>query len=78
MNDEFMSQGFTKEESVKEGGGIGGGGRGIEVLEPGQKIRIWSNHACITSSGFGWYLVVDGGDGDGDRVVDIWVRFRGW
>jgi D-serine deaminase-like pyridoxal phosphate-dependent protein len=39
-----------------------------------QKIRVWPNHACIAGAGFGWYLVVDGGD----EVVDVWPRWRGW
>lgn len=43
-------------------------------VEYGQRVRIWPNHACITGSQFGWYLVVDGGD----EVVDVWVRWRGW
>ncbi|KAI9047778.1 hypothetical protein LZ554_008488 [Drepanopeziza brunnea f. sp. 'monogermtubi'] len=45
-----------------------------EKLSVGQKVRIWPNHACIAGAGFGWYLVVDGGD----EVVDVWPRWRGW
>jgi D-serine deaminase-like pyridoxal phosphate-dependent protein len=45
-----------------------------ERLEVGQKVRIWPNHACIAGVGFGWYLVVDGGD----EIVDVWPRWRGW
>ncbi|KAH7336596.1 putative serine dehydratase domain-containing protein [Rhexocercosporidium sp. MPI-PUGE-AT-0058] len=45
-----------------------------EMLKVGQKVRIWPNHACITGAGFGWYLVVDGGD----EIVDVWPRWRGW
>jgi D-serine deaminase-like pyridoxal phosphate-dependent protein len=26
-------------------------------LKGGQRIRIWPNHACIASSGYGWYSV---------------------
>lgn len=44
----------------------------------GQKIRIWPNHACIAAAGFGFYAVVDSSREDPDRVVDIWVRCRGW
>lgn len=54
--------------------------RGSMELHVGQKIRIWPNHACIAGAGFGWYLVVDSslpGD-DGDQIVDVWVRWRGW
>lgn len=45
-----------------------------ELLQIGQKVRIWPNHACITGAGFGWYLIVDGGD----EIVDVWPRWRGW
>lgn len=40
----------------------------------GQRLRIWPNHACITGSQYGWYVIVDGSD----TVVDVWVRWRGW
>lgn len=40
----------------------------------GQRVQVWPNHACITSSQFGWYLIVDGND----QIVDVWVRWRGW
>ena len=47
-------------------------------LKVGQKIRIWPNHACITSSGFGWYLVVDSESENPDEIKDVWPRWRGW
>jgi len=43
----------------------------IEKFEVGQKLRIYPNHACIASNGFGWYLVVDG-EKSGDVVIDVW------
>ncbi|KAH9903750.1 putative serine dehydratase domain-containing protein [Xylariomycetidae sp. FL2044] len=50
-----------------------------DELEVGQKVRLWPNHACITSSHFGWYVVVDSSrEGKEDEVVDIFVRARGW
>jgi len=51
-----------------------------EDLRPGQKIRIFPNHACIAGAGFGWYLVVDSSlpEDRQDEVVDVWVRWRGW
>lgn len=50
-----------------------------DVLEAGQKVRLWPNHACITSSHFGWYFVVDEDRaGHEDEVVDIWIKARGW
>lgn len=49
----------------------------MKPLEIGSRITVWPNHACITGAGFGWYLVVDSGK-DGETVVDVWVRWRGW
>lgn len=43
----------------------------------GDKVEVWPNHACVAGAGFGWYLVVDSEQG-GDRVVDVWPRWRGW
>jgi D-serine deaminase-like pyridoxal phosphate-dependent protein len=47
-------------------------------LRIGQKIRIWPNHACIASSGYGWYLVVDSKSESPDEVKEVWPRWRGW
>lgn len=46
-------------------------------LTVGDKLSIWPNHACVAGAGFGWYLVVDG-EKDGETVVDVWPRWRGW
>lgn len=48
-----------------------------EGLEVGDRVAVWPNHACVAGAGFGWYFVVDGEDG-GERIVDVWVRWRGW
>lgn len=51
----------------------------IDLVEVGQKVRLWPNHACITSSHFGWYFVVDEDRaGKEDEIVDIWIKTRGW
>ncbi|KAH0493170.1 hypothetical protein TgHK011_008089 [Trichoderma gracile] len=48
-------------------------------VQAGQRVRLWPNHACITSSHFGWYFVVDEDlEGREDEVVDVWVKARGW
>lgn len=47
-------------------------------LEYGQRLQIWPNHACITGSHFGWYLVIDSESEDPNVVRDVWVRWRGW
>ena len=46
-------------------------------LTIGDKVMVWPNHACVAGAGFGWYVVVDS-DGDSEKVVDVWVRWRGW
>lgn len=51
----------------------------LDMVEVGQKVRLWPNHACITSSHFGWYFVVDEDrQGKEDEIVDIWIKTRGW
>ncbi|KAK6374315.1 hypothetical protein LTR64_002424 [Lithohypha guttulata] len=47
-------------------------------VEYGQRVRIWPNHACITSSQYGWYLIVDSESEDKNVIRDVWVRWRGW
>lgn len=47
-------------------------------LEYGQRLQIWPNHACITGSQYGWYLIVDSTSDDANVVRDVWVRIRGW
>lgn len=44
----------------------------------GQRLRLWPNHACITGSQYGWYLVIDSESDNPDVVKDVWVRWRGW
>jgi D-serine deaminase-like pyridoxal phosphate-dependent protein len=46
-------------------------------LTIGDKVMIWPNHACVAGAGFGWYLIVDSDQG-GEKVVDVWIRWRGW
>lgn len=69
----WMVGGVSQEHGIlKWSGEVGEQER--ESGEVGQKVRVWPNHACVAGSGFGWYLVVDGGD----EVVDVWPRWRGW
>lgn len=50
----------------------------IRLLEIGEKLLVWPNHACIAGVNVGWYLVVDSDTGNPETVVDVWVRWRGW
>ncbi|KIX95701.1 uncharacterized protein Z520_08408 [Fonsecaea multimorphosa CBS 102226] len=47
-------------------------------LQYGQKLRIWPNHACITLAMFSWYFIIDTDTDTPDKIVDIWIRWRGW
>ncbi|OQO12519.1 hypothetical protein B0A48_03161 [Cryoendolithus antarcticus] len=47
-------------------------------LQVGEKLMIYPNHACMNGPNFGWYLIVDSDSDDPDKVVDVWVRWRGW
>lgn len=49
-------------------------------LHVGDKVRIWPNHACVAGAGYGWYLVVDSSlpEDQRDKIVDVWIRWRGW
>ncbi|KAL1968394.1 hypothetical protein VTN77DRAFT_1923 [Rasamsonia byssochlamydoides] len=49
-------------------------------LQIGQKVLIWPNHCCICLAGYSFVLVIDS-DQEGiekDRVVDVWLSWRGW
>lgn len=70
---------FSQEHGILTWSGKGGKGAHVDDFTVGQKIRLWPNHACITSSHFGWYFVVDSDRvGKEDEVVDVYVKTRGW
>nr|POE48652.1 d-serine dehydratase [Quercus suber] len=50
----------------------------MRQLSLGEKLLLWPNHACMAGVGFGWYLVVDSDQSDGETIVDVWQRWRGW
>ncbi|EMD00182.1 hypothetical protein BAUCODRAFT_45077, partial [Baudoinia panamericana UAMH 10762] len=50
----------------------------VRPLSIGEKLLIWTNHACIAGVNFGWYLVVDSDTPDPNSIVDCWLRWRGW
>jgi D-serine deaminase-like pyridoxal phosphate-dependent protein len=55
-----------------------GDGEGMKGLRIGDRLMVWPNHACVAGAGMGWYLVVDSEQDGGEKVVDVWVRWRGW
>lgn len=52
----------------------------MRKLRVGEKVRIWPNHCCICVAGFSYVLVVDSSreGAERDRVVDVWLSWRGW
>ncbi|WVQ99765.1 hypothetical protein IAU59_006907 [Kwoniella sp. CBS 9459] len=56
-----------------------------EALKIGQMLRIVPQHACLVCANFPWIYVVDG-SGDElssggeleQKVVDVWVPWKGW
>ncbi|KAG8889572.1 hypothetical protein FRB98_003841 [Tulasnella sp. 332] len=53
-------------------------------LNVGDKVAIIGQHACLVAASQLWYYVVDsdvpGVDGEsvGEKVVDVWVPWKGW
>lgn len=54
----------------------------VRPVMVGEKLLLWTNHACIAGANFGWYLIVDSDVSDGivnsTRITDVWQRCRGW
>ncbi|KAL8314278.1 hypothetical protein RB593_008082 [Gaeumannomyces tritici] len=71
---------FSQEHGILTWHAPDGQGSGKpDEFEIGQKVQLWPNHACITSSHFGWYFVIDSDlKGREDEVVDIYIKTRGW
>ncbi|KIK96275.1 hypothetical protein PAXRUDRAFT_826150 [Paxillus rubicundulus Ve08.2h10] len=49
------------------------------TLNVGDIIQIVGQHACLISAGHPWYYIVDSNiEGGADKVIDIWVPWKGW
>ena len=47
-------------------------------FQVGQVVKVYPNHACVASSFYGFYFVVDSDqDPEAAKIVDVWVRNRG-
>ncbi|TFK57115.1 hypothetical protein OE88DRAFT_1650696 [Heliocybe sulcata] len=57
-------------------GSLASGSQGGK-LEVGEVIEIVGQHACLTLAAYPWYYIVDSKEG-GDKVVDVWVPWKGW
>jgi len=55
-----------------------------EKMKLGDVLEIVGQHACMIAAAYPWYYVVDSdieareGEGVGERVVDVWVPWKGW
>ncbi|RUS17116.1 putative serine dehydratase domain-containing protein [Endogone sp. FLAS-F59071] len=65
-----------------------------ERVRIGEVVRVVPNHACLTTAGYPFYVVVEGGnrevesggvrlksqEAEGEElvIVDVWVPVRGW
>ncbi|KAH9044455.1 putative serine dehydratase domain-containing protein [Lactarius pseudohatsudake] len=47
-------------------------------LEVGSTVEIIGQHACLIAAAHPWYYITDSSTGDSDKVVDIWVPWKGW
>ncbi|KAG1899263.1 uncharacterized protein F5891DRAFT_1040384 [Suillus fuscotomentosus] len=52
-------------------------GRTDPTLKIGDTIEIVGQHACLIAAAHSWYYIIDSDEG-GDKVVDIWVPWKGW
>ena len=49
------------------------------TLEVGSMVHIIGQHACLIAAAYPWYYIVDSDSSvDEDRVVDVWVPWKGW
>ena len=46
----------------------------FNAFPPGSRLRVLTNHACMTGAMYDRYYVTDGSD----SVVDEWDRVNGW
>ncbi|CUA69049.1 D-serine dehydratase [Rhizoctonia solani] len=50
-----------------------------DILRLGDVVAIVGQHACLTAAGHPWYYIVDSTDeSKGNKVVDVWVPWKGW
>ncbi|KAH9065716.1 putative serine dehydratase domain-containing protein [Lactarius vividus] len=47
-------------------------------LEVGSTVEIIGQHACLIAAAHPWYYITDSSTEDSDKVVDIWVPWKGW
>ncbi|KAG9314332.1 ras family-domain-containing protein [Chiua virens] len=66
----------TLEQMPMDPSSVNGGAD--QTLKIGEIIQIVGQHACLIAAGHPWYYVVDSdADSSADKVVDIWVPWKG-
>lgn len=66
-----------KVDRISQEHGVLGWNGNLDTFHPlsiGERVLLWPNHACMCGPNFPFYLVVD----SNHRVVDVWLRCRGW
>ena len=67
---------LVRKESAKQ---IAGDGYGSSMLQLGSVVQIISQHACLTLANHQWFYIVDSSlEGGVEKVVDVWVPWKGW
>ncbi|KAF8577870.1 hypothetical protein K439DRAFT_1654968 [Ramaria rubella] len=50
-----------------------------EALKLGSIVQLVAQHVCMTAANHPWYYVVDSDlESGAERVVDVWVPWKGW
>ncbi|KII94064.1 hypothetical protein PLICRDRAFT_50053 [Plicaturopsis crispa FD-325 SS-3] len=50
-----------------------------ERLQVGSVISVIGQHACLIAAAYPWYYIVDSDvEGGAEKVVDVWVPWKGW
>ncbi|KAK0208242.1 putative serine dehydratase domain-containing protein [Desarmillaria ectypa] len=47
-------------------------------LQLGEVVDIVGQHACLIAAAYSWYYIVDSDIDNGEKIVDVWVPWKGW
>ncbi|KAK0465059.1 putative serine dehydratase domain-containing protein [Desarmillaria tabescens] len=47
-------------------------------LQLGEVVDIVGQHACLIAAAYPWYYIVDSDIENGEKIVDVWVPWKGW
>jgi D-serine deaminase-like pyridoxal phosphate-dependent protein len=50
-----------------------------ETLQVGDMLEIVPQHACLAAAAHPWFYIVDSDlPGGAEKIVDVWVPWKGW